>query len=50
MKQRKAKLVSKNPNYCETVIVNLTVLKFFVNETQLLLSSGEISYCELNYD
>ena len=48
VKQRKAKIVSKNPNYCETVIVNLIVVKFFVNGTQLLLSSGENLDCELN--
>ena len=28
--------------------MNLTVVKFFVNATQLLLGSGEISECELN--
>ena len=28
--------------------VNLIVVKFFVNATQLLLSSGENSDCELN--
>ena len=45
VKQRKTKLLSKNPNYCETVSVNLTVVKFFVNGTQLILSSGENSDC-----
>ena len=48
VKQRKVKLLSKNPNYYETVTVNLTVVKFFINGTQLLLSSGENSDCELN--
>ena len=33
VKQRKAKLLSKNPNYCETVSMNLTVVKLFVNGT-----------------
>ena len=30
---------------CETVTMKLTVVKFFVNGTQLLLSSGENSDC-----
>ena len=34
--------------YNVTIIVNLTIVKLFVNATQQLLSSGEYSECEFN--
>ena len=38
-------------NFCNvTIIVNLTVVKLFVNATQQLLSSSKIVDYELNYN
>ena len=42
-------LDAQSYNFCNvTITVNLTIVKLFVNETQELLSSSEISDCKLN--
>ena len=44
-------LDSQSHNFCNvTIIVNLTIVKLFVNATQQLLSSSENADYELNYN
>ena len=55
-KRKRLKMVVKNKKSqlltekAKIVTVNLIVVKFFINATQLLLSSSENFDCELNCD
>ena len=44
-------LDAQSYNFCNvTIIVNLTIVKLFVNATQQLLSLGENTNCELTHN
>ena len=47
VKNKKSQLLTEK---AKIVTVNLIVVKFFINATQLLLSSSENFDCELNCD
>ena len=44
-------LDAQSYNFCNvTIIVNLTIVKLFVNAIKQSLSSGEYSECEFNHN